>query len=175
MMAAARVNHAGQAVPRSSGGWSAREAGLTIVELVLVIVIIGVLSALAGPRFFNKRTFDERGYAEELASALRYAQKVAVGSGCKVRADVAATSYSLAQQSAQAGHCNAADASFPSAVILSSGQPAAGTAPNGVSVATPFVVVFDALGRTGLGADQSIAIGIHSLTIQAQSGLITGP
>ncbi len=59
-----------------------REAGYSLVELVLVIVILATIGVLAGPRFFNNDAFAERGYYDELASALRYAQKVAVASGC---------------------------------------------------------------------------------------------
>ena len=65
---------------------SRREAGYSLVELVLVIVILATIGMLAGPRFFNNDAFDERGYYDELASALRYAQKVAVASGCRPRA-----------------------------------------------------------------------------------------
>lgn len=153
----------------------ARESGLTVVELILVIVIIGILGALAGPRFFDNRTFDERAYAEELASALRYAQKVAVGSGCRVRAEVAADSYNLALQSAAAGHCDPSDTGFPEPVLLSTGQSASGSAPSGVTAAMPLTFVFDPLGRTNLGSNQFISIGPHTLNIQADSGLVTGP
>lgn len=175
-MAPARTTVAvvhGRCLPRARG--ASRQAGLTIVELVLVIVIIGVLGALAGPRFFNERTFAERGYAEELASALRYAQKVAVGSGCRVRVEITAGSYALTQQAPQAGHCDPADNTFPVNVLLSSGQPAAASAPSGVSVAPAGTVVFDPLGSTNLGADLALAIGGHALTIQAGSGLVRGP
>jgi MSHA pilin protein MshC len=154
---------------------AAGQAGLTIVELVLVIVIIGVLGALAGPRFFDDQTFGERAYAEEVASMLRYAQKVAVGSGCRVRVDLAAAGYTLTQQAASGGHCNPSDTSFTTAVGLPTGESASGTAPAGVGVAPPLVLVFDALGRTSLGADQSVTIGPHTLTIRANSGLVTGP
>jgi len=153
----------------------ARQAGLTIVELVLVIVIVGVLGALAGPRFFNQTTFDERAYAEELASALRYAQKVAVGSGCRVRVTVTGGGYALAQQAPQGGHCDPADTTFPVTVTLAGGQPAAGTAPPGVPVAPTGSVVFDALGRTNLGADAAVSVGPFTLTLEAESGLVRGP
>lgn len=152
-----------------------RQSGVTIIELILVIIILGVLGALAGPRFFDNQAFGERAYAEELASALRYAQKVAVGSGCPVRVQISANSYSLAQQAAQAGHCNPADASFPVTVSLSSGQPAAGTAPAGVTSAPAGSIIFDAAGRTSLIADATVSVGMHSLTVQAESGLTRGP
>lgn len=153
----------------------ARQAGVTIVELLLVIVIVAVLGALAGPRFFNDRSFDERAWAEELASALRYAQKVAVGSGCRVRVTLTATAYGLTQQAPQAGHCDPLDATFPVGVLLPTGQLAAGNAPAGVSVAPAGTIVFDPLGRSNLGADATLTVGPHTLTVQADSGLTRGP
>lgn len=148
---------------------------MTIVELVLVIVIIAILGALAGPRFFNNRDFAERAYAEELGSALRYAQKIAVGSGCRVRVDVAAASYTLAQQAPQAGHCNLADATFPVPVMHPGGAPASGAAPSGVTAAPASSITFDALGQSNLGANLAITIGPHIVTVQAGSGLVLGP
>ncbi|MCP5093301.1 MAG: prepilin-type N-terminal cleavage/methylation domain-containing protein [Gammaproteobacteria bacterium] len=152
-----------------------RRGGYTIVELVLVIVILAVLGALAGPRFFDNAAIDERAYADELAGSLRYAQKVAVASGCRVRAEIAAGSYALTQQSPQAGHCNPADASFPLTVRLSTGEPMNGSAPGGVVAAPALTLVYDALGRTNLATNQTIMVGARSLTIQADSGLVTTP
>ena len=83
--------------------------GYTIVEVVLVIVILAIIGSVAGPRFFDDAAFDERAYYDELVSALRYAQKIAVASGCPVRATVTATSYALSQQASQAGHCDPGD------------------------------------------------------------------
>ena len=73
---------------------NSRSRGFTLIELVVVIVILGILAAVAAPRFFDDRTFLERGYFEELAAALRYAQKLAVASGCPVRMRIAAGNYS---------------------------------------------------------------------------------
>ena len=137
------------------------QCGYTIVELVLVMVIIAILGAVAGPRFFDNAAFDERAYLDELASSLRYAQKIAVASGCRVRADIAAGGYALTQQAPQAGHCDPADASFPLPVLLSTGQTMSGIAPSGVVTSPAISIVYDALGRTNL--------------VQANSGLVTTP
>lgn len=148
------------------------ERGFTTVELVLVIVIIGIIGAFAAPRFFTTSTFAERGYFDELTGALRYAQKVAVATGCRVRVTVTATGYELRQQALAGGHCDASDVSFPQPVVLSTGEPFTGTAPTGITAAPPVTVVFDALGSTNLGANQAITVGGWSLLIEAGSGLV---
>ena len=149
--------------------------GYTIVEVLLVVVILAIIGTLAGPRFFDNTSFDERAYYDELVSALRYAQKIAVASGCPVRVTVAPTSYVLAQQSPLAGRCDPGDASFPVAVLLSTGEPVSGTAPPNVSAAPAVTIVYNALGQTNLAASQSIAIGSRLLQVQADSGLVVTP
>jgi MSHA pilin protein MshC len=62
--------------------------GFTRVELLMVIVIIGILAVVVGPRFFDRKVFDERLFHEQLASAVRYAQKQALASGCLVQAQL---------------------------------------------------------------------------------------
>lgn len=52
--------------------------GFTIVELVAVMVITGIIAAIAAPRFIGVDAFDARGSYGTLTSALRYAQKTAI-------------------------------------------------------------------------------------------------
>jgi MSHA pilin protein MshC len=55
-----------------------KETGFTLVELISVLVILGVLSAIALPRFFSKPTFDVRAYYDQAQAILRYGQKIAI-------------------------------------------------------------------------------------------------
>ncbi len=161
--------------PARSHDAGRRNRGYTIVEVLLVIVILGVLGTVAGPRFFDNDVFDERAYYDELVSALRYAQKTAIASGCPVRVDVGVTSYALAQQAVSAGHCDAGDASFPVPVRLPTGEVMSGTAPSGITTAPTTTIIYSALGRTNLGANQALVIGSRTVTIQAESGFVVAP
>lgn len=74
-----------------------KESGFTLVELVVIIIILGIISAFALPRFFNLNQYQQRAAYDEVASALRYAQKLAVGSGCDVRVVFVNNTYALQQ------------------------------------------------------------------------------
>lgn len=49
-----------------------------MVELITIMVIVGILAAVAAPRFFTQDVFSSRGFYDQAASAIRYAQKAAI-------------------------------------------------------------------------------------------------
>lgn len=67
----------------------------TIVELVVVIIILGIISAVAAPRFFDLQGYKQIAFKDELVSALRYAQKRAVASGEIIEVNISVTGFSL--------------------------------------------------------------------------------
>jgi MSHA pilin protein MshC len=52
-----------------------RQGGFSFVELVMVMVLVGILAAVAAPRLGNLSTYSLTGAAQELLSAVRYAQQ----------------------------------------------------------------------------------------------------
>ncbi len=149
--------------------------GYTLIELVTVIVILGILAAIAVPRFSDRVVFEERGFYEEVVASLRYGQKIAVGSGCPVQISIDANGYALAQQSVLANRCDPGDVSWAVPVLLPDGQAAAGTTPTGVTLGPVVTYQFDGLGKTDLGTDLTVSIGSSSLIVQAKSGYILTP
>lgn len=145
--------------------------GFTLVELVTVIVLLGILSVYVAPRIFDLGIFKERGFFDETQSALRYAQKLAVGSGCTVQVALTSNGYSLNQATV----CNGA--TFTLAVPHPSGSaPFAATAPTGVLLApAPTTLVFNALGQisSGIAGDSlNITVGTQTLRLWRESGYV---
>jgi MSHA pilin protein MshC len=69
--------------------------GFTIVELVTVMVVIGVLAAVAIPKLTGNTGFAGAAWRSDIVGALRYAQKTAVGHRRLVCATLAAASVTL--------------------------------------------------------------------------------
>ena len=113
-------------------------SGFTLIELIVIILVIAVVSAFAASRFVNRTAFDEIGFFEESLSGVRYAQKVAMASGCDIRVTFNASGLQL-RQWIDAGN-NSCDFASPGAVLGPVQKPGGGnftgTAPAGVSVSS---------------------------------------
>lgn len=152
------------------GPWC-NDQGFTLIELVTVIVLLGTLSVYVAPRIFDLNIFKERGFFDETQSALRYAQKLAVASGCTVQVSLTSSGYSLHQATV----CNGANFTFP--VPHPTGSPTfTATAPTGIILApAPLTLVFNALGQisTGFAGDSTdITVGTQTLRLWRESGYV---
>lgn len=142
--------------------------GFTLVELVAIIVIAGILLAVAGPRFFRADTFAARGYHDAAAAFLRHAQKLAVARHGSVAVLVDGAGLSLCAQAVNpcpAGSAIAGpDGQAPYQVSLPSGVTQSGSAAS---------VSFDAQGRPGAGFTLTVGGDVaRTLTVEAETGYV---
>ncbi|MGH8298031.1 MAG: pilus assembly FimT family protein [Steroidobacteraceae bacterium] len=156
--------------------------GFTLVEICCVLVISGVLMAIAGPKFLDTPAFDQRGYTDELAAAIRSSEAAAMASGCDVQLTIAPdTGYSAELQPGAATCSGASIVPVPRA----DGTALAGTPPSDADVSTAVLLTFGPDGSvvgpapvanpTTITVVGSPAGQTRSLTLQidALSGFVT--
>ena len=124
-------------------------AGFTLIELVTVLLISTVILAVTIPRFATSEQFEARGYVEQTLSAIRYAQKFAIASGCDVEVNLGNAGYSLKKRGGLGVDCQSTsafsgDVSDPSAP----GRAFSATPPSGITVSGgPVSFYYDRVGR----------------------------
>jgi MSHA pilin protein MshC len=142
--------------------------GFTLVELIATLVIIALIAAVTGPLFFDINVFRQRGFFEETLSAVRYAQKHAVATGCPVRVRTTANGFTLFRPASTAA-CAAGPYNTPIADPSGGAATFTRTAPDGVSL-TPHNFTFAADGTAS--ADQSITVGGTTFQVSAMTGFV---
>ena len=144
-----------------------------MVELVVVIVMIGILAAVAVPRLTGGSGIDDRSFRDRTIAALRYAQKSAIASRRTVCATFPASLTDVAfNQSTVVG---ATDCTTSVPLSGPDGGALVVTASaNARYAAQPGDVVFDASGRPNAAASIVIS-GLPvalAITVEAETGYV---
>ncbi|MGE0556652.1 MAG: Tfp pilus assembly protein FimT/FimU [Burkholderiales bacterium] len=142
-----------------------KSAGFTLVELVVIIALLGILAAVAVPRFFQASTFQSRGFYDKSAAVVRLAQKTAVA----WRRDVFVCVTANQVTAGTAGGCG-------TPLTYPGGSPAVETAPAGVTL-NPVSFSFDGLGRPSAAVTITFTSSIsgdpaRSISVAAETGYV---
>jgi len=146
---------------------SSASRGFSLVELVVIILLLGVLSATVLPKFFDLDDYRTRAAYDEVAGALRYAQKLAVASGCAVQVTIAGNTYALQQY----------DTTCTTGVFATiSGHPVTSNSLEGIGlIATPGSFIFDAFGACSVAATIDVQVDgatTHSINVVQETGYV---
>jgi MSHA pilin protein MshC len=146
--------------------------GFSLIELIVIIVLLSILSIVAIPRLFNKSAFDSAGFHLDLLSAIRYAQKNAIATGCDVQASVTASSRSYALNYRSGGtDTSCGSGAFSDPVLHPQAQGNfTGTAEPGVVISNDLTIVFNSAGSPSAGG--SVSIGSKTITVEAVTGYV---
>jgi MSHA pilin protein MshC len=80
---------------RRRGQNGLRHAGFTMIELVVVMVVMGILSAVAAQRFFSTGVYEAREYADQVRSVIRYGQKLAIAQNRPIYVSATANRFAV--------------------------------------------------------------------------------
>ena len=149
--------------------------GFTLVELVAVLLLIGILAAVAVPRLSTFDGFRTQGWREQVVTGLRLAQATATGHRRLVCASFSGNNLSLSIAAVSgATSCSSPLSGPDGAAVFTATAPERGVS---VSISPPGTLFFQPNGRVSsdgagsLVANRTLTAGDASpITVYGESG-----
>ena len=143
-------------------------AGFSLFELIIVVVLLSILSVFALSSLFDQDEFAARGFFDDTVNAVRFAQKLAISTGCAVQVSISASGYQLDQR-----------ASCPAGAFVPVKNPA-NRGNNYLNLSSGFglspvtSITFNARGIPISASDVTITVSgtSYSFTVDGQTGLV---
>jgi type II secretory pathway pseudopilin PulG len=140
-----------------------------MVELVIAMLLMATLAAIAVPRLTQRSALEERGARDQLRGLIEHARQSARVQNREVCVLLAAAEARVVYGTPTA--CNAA-APLPSP---EGDGPQRLQMPNGVALAGPAALRFDARGRPFANTDQTLSVGNLALIVRRSTGHVAAP
>ena len=139
--------------------------GFTLIELTVVLLILGILSAYIAPKL-NLTGFKQTGFFQQALASIRFAQKRAITSGCTINITINSSTCSISFSGAPAG--------CPSNTISNPGTGKTNFCSDSTAEGTPSASFsFDNIGRPS--AAQTITFGSKTIQVVAETGYAYQP
>ena len=150
-------------------------AGFSLVELIAVMLVLGLLLALAIPRMDMSGGARELGFSQKVLADLRMAQRRAQADRCDVRVTIATAAFQIDQRAALCSGPFTRPVAGPGDAAATLG----GAPPEGVSLsAVPAVFYFDGDGTAldsvgGSPVNVTIYAGVRQIRIVGATGHVS--
>lgn len=136
--------------------------GFSLVELITIIIILGVMATVGASKFFGQSTFKDSQYHQEILSAFRFAQKIAIASQNNITICLNSDSYDLYYSSA---NCSGTRVQHPS------GQ--GDYRASNISTINPVQnYTYNASGRASSTGAYSFTVGGYNINVEQVTGYV---